>query len=163
MNRLERTLLWFAVGTLASVALAWVAFQVQQEQFAPAVLFPLAVGALLGALLLAVRRATAWPGPRLAIAAAVCWGLLLVVAQDYIGHRRRLRAFDEQLADAHPLAMAVTKESDMRPSFVDHLSSRVRQQPWWWTLDLVLTAAAAGGVVAIGLRRRPAEPAPGSD
>ncbi len=123
--------------------MAWIAFQIQQEAIAPAVLFPLAAGAALGALLVAAHRYTARPRRRTAIFLAIVWGLLLVVAQDYIGHRYRLRQFDAEVVAAHPLAAALVHQSDVRPTFARHVSDRFRARPGWWTLDLVLTASAA--------------------
>jgi hypothetical protein len=152
MNHVERSLLWFLGGSLSTAALAWIAFQIQQEQFAPAILFPLAAGVMLGALLLALRRYTQGSRRLVAIGTAVVWGLLLVVAQDYIGHRVRLGQFDAEIAGGHPLAAAMAGERELRPTFAEHLTARFRGQPLWWTLDLVLTAAAAGVVVALGTR-----------
>ena len=162
MNRIERNVIWFVAGTLAAAALAWVAFELQQDGIAPAVLFPLAVGAALGLSLVAVRRFTEGPNPRAAIVAAIVWGLLLVVAQDYIGHWHRLRQFDEQIGAGHPLAMAVA--DDLRPTLAGDVSARIRARPVWWTLDLMLTAGAAGLVTALGARRKPPGKSPtGSD
>jgi hypothetical protein len=152
MNRAERILLWLLGGSASAVALAWIAFQIQQEHFAPAVLFPLAVGAALGAALLLVRRWTQWPNRRVAAASAIAWGLLLVVGQDYIGHRVRLGQFDAEIAGGHPLAVAMAGERDLRPNFGEHLAARFRGAPLWWTLDFVLTATAAMAVVVIGTK-----------
>ncbi len=109
------------------------------------------MGAALGGSLLAIRRFSGGPKPRVAIAAAVCWGLLLVAAQDYIGHWHRLRQFDAEVAHGHPLAMAVAR--DMRPTLAGDVSAQIRARPVWWTLDVVLTAAAAGLVTAVGTRK----------
>lgn len=150
MNPLERHLLWFTGGTLAALGLAWVAFQIQQQQFAPAVLFPLAVGAAFGGVLALLNRATKLSSLALLVTWAAAWGLLLVVTQDYIGHRTRLAALDEQIAASHPLAEAMTSQTDMRPTFGEYLRVRVRSQPVWWPVDVILIVAAACGVVALG-------------
>jgi hypothetical protein len=152
MNQLERALLGFLGGLVATASVAWIAFQIQQEQIAPAVLFPLFVGAVLGGTILALGRISGLANRRLAVAAAVSWGLIAVVAQDYLGHRYRLRMFETEVAGGHPLAAAMVSERDLRPTFADHLAARIRDQPLWWTLDLLLTAAAAGGVAALGTR-----------
>lgn len=152
MNAAEQNLLWFVGGVLSTAAVAWIAFQIQQEQIAPVVLFPLAAGAALGILLLALHHYTRRPQRAWAVASAIAWGLLLVVAQDYIGHRIRLGQFDAEIAGGHPLAAAMAGERELRPTFGEHLAARFRGQPLWWTLDLVLTAAAAGTVVTLGMR-----------
>ncbi len=152
MNPLERYLLWFTGGTLAAIALSWVAFQIQQQQVAPALLFPFAVGAAFGGVLVLLNRTTKLSNPALLLTLAAVWGLLLVVTQDYIGHRTRLAALDEQLAASHPLATTMIGETDMRPTFGEYLRARVRSQPVWWSVDVILIVAAACGVVALGTR-----------
>lgn len=158
-SSLERNLLWLAVGSAICAALAWVAFQIQQEQVAPALLFPLAAGGLLGAALVALGR-YARPRRGVAIGSAIAWGLLLVVGQDYIGHRQRLAQLDAELARSHPLATALAVEQDVRPTFARHLSSRLQAEPVWWPLDFVLTLLAVGTVVTLGTR--PPGPAAGA-
>lgn len=153
MNRIERYAFGLISAALATGAIAWIAFQLQQDGFAPAVLFPLLVGAALGAALAAIGRYAGWPGRRAAVAGAVCWGLLAVAAQDYIGHRHRLRQASEQLQREHPLAMAVAERGEMLPTFFDHVTETFRARPVWWALDFVLTAGAAAVVTAIGIRR----------
>lgn len=148
MNPLERYLVWFVGGTLATLAIAWIAFQIQQQQFAPAVLFPLAVGAVLGAVLALLNRVARLPSLAILLACAAGWGLLLVVTQDYIGHRTRLAVLDEQIAASHPLAAAMTDHTDVRPSFGEHLAIRIRNEPLWWPADVLLIITAACGMVA---------------
>jgi hypothetical protein len=162
MNPLERYLLWFAGGTVAALAIAWIAFQIQQQRFAPAVLFPLAVGAVFGGVLLLLNRAARLPNTLLLVVSAAVWALLLVVWQDYIGHRTRLSALDEQVATSHPLAAAMTSLPAMRPTFGEYLTARIRNQPIWWPVDALLVIAGACGVVtAAACQKRPAggEPA----
>jgi peptidoglycan/LPS O-acetylase OafA/YrhL len=151
MNAAERLIVWLVGSGLASLATAWVAFQLQQEGVAPAVLLPLAWGAGLGGLSLAIWRHTLVPARHWVVAGAVVWGLLAVVAQDYIGHGHYLRRFDDELARQHPLAAAVQGET-LRPGFVRFLVDRVSQQPVWWTLEALLAPGAAAVVVALGAR-----------
>lgn len=151
MNSAERIVAWLAGSLVAALAVAWLAFQLQQEGVAPAVLFPLTVGAGLGSLLLALWRYTRAPARSVAIGGAVVWGLLAVVAQDYIGHRYFTRRFDQELARQHPLAAAMHDET-LRPGLPRYLVDRVSQRPVWWTLEALLTGGAAAGVVAVGSR-----------
>lgn len=157
MNRLDRMLAWLLACSAGTVAVAWIGFHLQQEGFAPAVLFPLLVGGALGALCAAARRLTAFPSTRVAVATAIVWGLLAVVGQDYFGHRRRLRSLDEQLAATGTVgALASSQVHELRPDFGQHVRGLARRQPVWWTVDLVLTAMAAGTVTAYGAARFPA-------
>jgi len=152
MSHAERLVIYLLAAALASAAVAWIAFQIQQEGVAPAVLFPILVGAALGAALVALGRFARLPARRWAVFGAVCWGLLAACAQDYIGHRYRLRLYDGELSRQNPLATAAAREGEMRLTFTDHLAGKLRAKPVWWTLDLVLTAAAAGIVAALGSR-----------
>ncbi len=154
MNPLDRYLVWLGGGTLAALALSWIAFQIQQQQFAPVVLFPLAVGLIFGGLLVLLNRVALVSSLALLIGCTGAWGLLLVVAQDYIGHQTRLAALDEQIAASHPLAAAMANQTDVRPTFGEHLVARVRSQPVWWPLDVLLIVATACGLVVVGTRAR---------
>jgi hypothetical protein len=159
MNRIDRYLIWLATGVAATAAVAWIAFGLQQERFAPAILFPLLVGGVLGAALVAIRRFTTVPATRAAVAAATIWGLLAVVGQDYIGHRRRVRAFEQEMAAQGPVGvLAADTVSGLRPRFGDHVAGLIRRQPVWWALDLLLTAGAAALTTAWGASRFPPAP-----
>jgi uncharacterized membrane protein YdfJ with MMPL/SSD domain len=154
-NRFERYAAWLVASTLATVAISWTAFQVQQEGLAPAVLFPLSVGAALGVVLSVISHLTLVPGCRAAVAAAIFWGLLVVVGQDYIGHRRHQRAYDDELERHGSLvAGALAADGQLRPTFIEYLSGRVRSQPAWWCVELLLTAGAAAAVTGYDAGRR---------
>jgi hypothetical protein len=150
---LERNLLWLLGGTAGCVALAWIAFQIQQEHVAPALLFPVAAGTVLAGLLLVIVRYTQ-PRRSVAITSAVIWGLLLVAGQDYIGHRQRLANLEAELARSHPLASALASEHELRPTFARHLAGRLQAEPLSWPLDFILTAATASLVLAVGTRQK---------
>ncbi len=159
MSPSERALIWFVCGAASTAAIAWIAFQLQQEGFAPAILFPLLVGGAVGVAALAARRLTGMPGLRVAVAASLVWGLLAVAGQDYIGHRRRVRLHDEELARRAPAAaVALAGTTDLRPDFGGYLLGQMRREPVWWPLDLTLTAVAAALVTALGWRHFRAAP-----
>jgi hypothetical protein len=154
MHAIDRYLVWLLASAIATVAVAWIAFGLQQEGVAPAVLFPLAVGGVLGSVLVAIRRLSHVPGARVAALAAFAWGLLAVVGQDYIGHRHRLRVLDDEMAAQGPIGALASAELDQwHPRFVEHLCGLARREPIWWTLDLLLTAGTAGLIAAWGTRR----------
>jgi hypothetical protein len=152
LGRFDGHLLWFLGGTLVCAAVAWIAFGVQQEGIAPAILFPLAVGGTLGAALAMLRRAIGGPARRWAVPSAFAWGLLVVIGQGYIGHRHRLAEYHQQLAEQAPLAMVETRASGLEARFIDYLAGLAGREPMWWTLELVLTAAAAALVTAWSTR-----------
>ena len=152
LHKVEQYLLWLGLSVLSTAAIAWIAFQIQQEQIAPAVLFPLLVGAALGAGNLACCRYAQVPRSRWPLAAAVVWGLLAVIGQDYIGHRHRLRLYDIEMSHQSPL-VATAEQAELRPGFAEYLASIVRARPVWWLLDLLLTSGASLAVTAWGIRR----------
>lgn len=150
-NRADRFLFWLAANAAWSAATAWVAFQVQQEEIAPAVLFPLLVGAALGAGGWAIQRFTRVPGVRVAICGAAVWGLLVASGQDYIGYRHHVRLYDDALGRQAPAyAAPLAHDSQMRPRFDEFLAGRVRAHPVWWSLEVLLTSGAAALVTALG-------------
>jgi hypothetical protein len=156
MNRLDRHLVWASLCILATAAVAWIAVGIQQEGVAPAILFPLFVGCTLGAMGVAVRRRIQAPPARAAIVAALVWGLLAVIGQDYIGHRRRARMLEEKLASQGPVgALAHAQIDELEPAFTEYLAGLIRREPVWWTLDLGLTVLGAVSVTAWGVRRFP--------
>jgi len=152
-NRSERYVLWWLGQGLWTCVVAWLAFQLQQEGIAPAILFPLAVGGLLAVGVVLLRRSLDIPTLRTALLTAGLWGLLAVVGQDYIGHRYRLRHYEDQVQGQQPLVAAFLAESD-RPRFGEFLASRLSTHPIWWGLDVVLTAAACAAVTVWGDRRQ---------
>jgi hypothetical protein len=148
MTRIERVGLWLVAQSGLVGAIAWIAFQLQQESIAPAVLFPLVVGGILGALTAIIVRAVGWPGLRVAVLGALVAGLLVVIAQDYIGHRHRVRQLADQISRQDPLAQAIAGSDFARPQFTSYLAGKFRAQPAWWTLDLLLTSVAAAATTA---------------
>jgi hypothetical protein len=92
-----------------------------------------------------------------AIVGALVWGLLAVVGQDYLGHRRRARVLEDQLASQGPLgALAHSQVEELQPTFSDYLLGLVQREPLWWPLDLCLTIGSCVAVTAWGIRRAPA-------
>ncbi len=153
LNSWDSYLSWLIGNALLTIVVAWIAFQAQQEQIAPAVLFPLFVGACLGAGGRLILRVSRMSNTRLALAGAVAWGLLVVIGQDYIGHSHRVRLYADELDRQSPLAAVVVgQQPQMRPHFWPYLASVVRGEPVWWSLEAVLTCGAAAAVTVM---RRP--------
>jgi hypothetical protein len=153
LGRWQQIALWLLGQGLVTSALAWAAFQAQQDGVAPAVLFPLAVGAAVGAACAGLARFLGVPPARAVIVSAACWGLLAVVGQDYIGHRHHVRQYERQLSGQSSLAALALDEQALRPSFASYLRGVVSRQPGWWIFDLAATTLAAA-VAATLCRRR---------
>lgn len=154
LSLVDRYCAWIAGCVLSALGVSWVGFQAQQERIAPAVLFPLAVGAAVAGGVLATRRAVRVPARGAAIAVAAALGLLVVFAQDYIGHRHRVRLYDDELArQTSPLGLAAGIETALRPAFGEYLIARMREQPLWFALELAITSLGAASLTALGTRR----------
>jgi hypothetical protein len=148
LNKAESSVIWLLAGALATAGVAWVAFQVQQDGVAPAVVFPVVVGAVVGGTIAALGRTLAISRRYVLVIGAVFWGMLVVLGQDYVGHRERVRRYADELAGQSPLAALTAEGAKLRPTFADYLARKVEAQPVWWTLDFLLTAVAAGAVAA---------------
>lgn len=147
----ERGVLWFAGSALTTAGVAWGAYQFQQRGMAPALIFPLLVGAILGLGLAGLARLTRFSSRTIQFAAAVAWGLLAVFGQDYIGYRDDLRRHNEQaIAREKAVSVGIINPDDPRlipPTLISSTINRIHHQPVMWSLDLVLTIVASAGVV----------------
>jgi hypothetical protein len=132
--------------------IAALAFQVQQERIAPMGIFPLAVGALVGLGIAGIALLTNGRATCRTAATAALGGLLAVLLQDYIGHRHRVRLYEEELA----LQDVVDFPQDAfgRPAFSEYLTAQVRSRPGWLAADIVLTSAGAACAAFVLLRRK---------
>jgi hypothetical protein len=154
LKPLERASLWVLGGALWSLAVGWLALQVQRSGVSPAMLAPLAVGGFAGAGgvgLAAVLRPR--PGRWLLIAAAA-WGLLAVLGQDYSDYLAYRRDYEETRSRNPLWGLAQAANENLGPAkFPAFMFARVRDQPLWWPLDLALTELASCAVVGWGLNR----------
>lgn len=137
-----------AIGAALLVAL--VAFELQQLGVAPVIVFPLCVGlAAGGGLLLAERLfADKWRRGRWALAAAC--SLLAVVGQEGIGYVKVQQPQEvARLADPRLELFRQQGFVGEPTSFGSFFLARVREQPLWWTLDLLLAWVGGVGVVML--------------
>jgi hypothetical protein len=148
LTTIERYLIGVVAQLLCVGGVAWVAFQLQQDQIAPAILLPLAVGTVLGFSTSAISRAIGLRSRSITLVAAAIAGLLVVVAQDYIGHRHRLSSYDDQLRRQPLAAQTLNDDLAVKTRFTQYLVGKLRDEPLWWTLDALLTSGAALAVVA---------------
>ncbi len=151
-NRLFALLGWPA----AALLVAWIAEGLKRTGHAPELLFPLGVGAVLGAVLLAIQVYGRLTVGRTAIVAAAGCGLLTVLAEEYFAHLAHRRSFTEvqNRSELSPLARLAAGEM-APPDLAADVAANLRLRgPGLWTFDAAATIAAAASVVAIGARRR---------
>ncbi len=149
---------------LASVLTAWLAFQIRLTGHAPEVLFPIGVGLALGFALAAVIRYSGWSGGvvlggrvfglRWSVVAAVLWGLLAVLGQEFLAHLdHRRNYFDVQNRPEVPMFARLAAGEMPPPGFAADLSIDIRERgAGWWSFDALATVLSAAMVVAYHLR-----------
>ena len=135
-------------GTGLTFFVALFAFEIQQLGVAPAVVFPLVVGAAAGGSLLLAERLV---GLRLRrgrwMLAALC-SLAAVVGQEAIGYVKVQRP--QEAARLSDPRLELFRDEGFVPeptSFPSYLSTHVQNEPLWWTLDLLLAVASGVGVI----------------
>jgi hypothetical protein len=149
--RFASNLIGYLAGLMWCAGIGALAFEVQQERFAPVVIFPLAVGALVGLGIERLVRFNNRQSTSSAVAVAALGGLLAVLAQDYIGHRHRVRLYEAELA-RHDV-VDISQDAPGRPEFLEYLAAQARGRPGWFAADVVLTSAGAA-CTALALVRR---------
>lgn len=161
--RWTAALLWLPV-CLISGALVAKAAVVAMSYFNPLAFFPLVVGVVLGAILVAVMRLGQVAHRPTLLAGTLLAGVTAVGGQHYFCYRAAL-AHIRQTLDEHPGASRAFADvlDDRIPSdFVDYLRKQAaagrpvfgRGRTVWlsWGLDGVLLLAAALAVVATSMR-----------
>jgi low affinity Fe/Cu permease len=138
-------------GLIWCAGIGALAFEVQQEGFAPVVIFPLAVGAAVGLGIGRLVRFSKGRSIGRAVAVAALGGLLAVLVQDYIAHRHRVRLYEDELA-RHDV-IDISQDAPGRPAFSEYLAAQARARPGWFAADVVLTSAGAA-CTAVALARR---------
>jgi len=144
-------LVGYLAGLIWCAGIGALAFEVQQEHFAPVVIFPLAIGTMVGLGIGRLVRSSNWQSTSRAVAVAALGGLLAVLVQDYIGHRHRVRLYEAELA-RHDV-VDISQDAPGRPAFLDYLAAQARGRPGWFAADVVLTSAGAA-CTAVALVRR---------
>ena len=151
-RKVVSTIAWLAACLCIGGIVALVAFELQQQDVVPAafypVIFPVLVGLAVGAGCLMVARLfalrCAWL-TLIVMAAAAC----SVVAQDYLAFTRYRIAYAEMEGRNPRLELLRRAQGDVGPStFAAFLRARVQRNRMAWSLDAVLTVAAAGAVFA---------------
>ena len=161
-RKVVRTIAWSVACLCISGMVAFVAFAVQQQDLIPGaiypVIFPMLVGAAVGVGSALVARGLGLPSAWLMLGVVV-WAAGAVIGQDYFAFTRYRQAYAE-MEDRNPrLELLRRAEGDLSPlTFHAFLQARVERNWIGWSLDAVLTiAAAAVGYAALSLR--PAAPA----
>jgi hypothetical protein len=164
------TVAWLGGCIVWGAGLAWFSLRIQ-EHFAPLVLFPLLIGAALGAGLVWWSRAIGWSHRPLLIAGVALAVLSLVVGQHVLSYLQYRRSFEQARLNKPQLALfeSMQGQSEMK-TFTEFLSLLAQQgrafdtrelgsyrlfgwQVWLsWLMDAVVMAAGAS--VAFWLVRR---------
>ncbi len=155
---------WLLACLGASLPVAWLAVQWEQYR-APLVLFPLTVGALWGAVCLALLRLCSMGHRPGAVTGATLTALVLVCGQHYFHYRSRLETWTPA---ERAFAEMAGKSIDLPDGPREHLSQESRRgRPlpfgmvargvWaWlsWAVDAAIVIGSAGIAVWLGTRGR---------
>ncbi|MEX2142733.1 MAG: hypothetical protein WD894_25990 [Pirellulales bacterium] len=143
-STLRAFLIWLLPGIVVAVAVARVSVWIQPH-FSPLVLFPLLIGAALGALLCGLIQITNLRDLRLVLAGTVLVVLLAAAAEHVFFYLDR-RA--EHLRKA--LEAGIPEEVLSRPTFAEYMRQQAELDDMkvpLWIGNAVLMAVAAGGMV----------------
>jgi hypothetical protein len=145
--QLKSQLIWLLSGTIAAIAVGWVAALIHASGHAPIGLVSLGVGALLGAALFKLaamlRVAGLWP--------LILGTLLLAIVTIAAEHAWLYRDFCGQWQEARMKSAAVAMFRDENPPsprvyFTREVNARL------WLADAAMISTAAVGVVMVGRR-----------
>ncbi len=142
--------IWLVASILASLATAWLAYQIRLTGRAPEVLFPIGVGLALGFVLAEVTRRCGRLGGRMTVGAAILWALLVALGQEYFAHAEHLRNYFEVRNRPNVSAMArVVAGEQPPPGFFGDLAINIRDRgAWLWSFDALAIVVSAAAVVA---------------
>ena len=145
MNSTPRAfLIWLVPATVVAVAVARVSVWIQPH-FSPLVLFPLLIGAALGALLCGLMQLADLNNVRLAVAGTLLIVLITAAAEHVFFYLDRS---NEHLRKA--LEAGIPEEVISRPTFSEYMHQQAeldRMKIPLWIGNAVLMAGAAGGMV----------------
>jgi len=163
-----RWLAWLAIQPLAAIVVAFSAVAVQ-DRFAPLLLGPILLGAMLG--LFAAKSAAACRVRKVAaiVALAGVVGASLVPAMHVIGWLQFRENYNRQSSGDPRLALVRSLTDNAQPPDLPtflHVQARHGRHwiggrqtgavVWWsWGLDVVLAAAASAVISGLVLSRRP--------
>ncbi len=140
----ERLISWLVMSALATAALAWIAVQLQTAGFAPVVLLPLLTGVAVAASIEGLACLAGVRLTRLCLAVACVGGLLVVAAEDYIDYCHYQGRYEALLKSSPKMELFRGENEPAGPaSFGRFMQIRLTESPVWWTVDAVLTIAAA--------------------
>lgn len=140
---------WLVAGTIAAVAVGWLAAQINLSPRAPLGLTSVAVGATLGATLAYLAATLRVAGLYSLLLGTVLLAIVLVVAE----HTWLYRDFRGQWREAREKSAAVAMFRDENPPSPQVYFSREFNGPLW-TFDALAIVGAAVGVVFVWQRNR---------
>jgi hypothetical protein len=130
--------IWLVTGTIAAIAIAWLAAQIHASGRAPLGLTSIAVGALLGAALSKIAAMLGVAGPRLMFVSAILFALLTVIAEHAWLYRDYCRQWQDARRQSAAAAVAAPQSPPSPRKYFAH-----EWNPKLWLTDAVLIVAVA--------------------
>jgi hypothetical protein len=152
-------LIWYGAGSVAAIAIAWLAALVHASGHAPLGLVSLAVGIALGVVLRKIAATQQLNGRRQLIIGTLLLAIVAVLAEHtwlYLDFRRQW----QEARQKSPQVAIFRPESPWSPREF-FLNEATPQRTAVWCIDALVTiASAVGTVVALSRNPSPQPPAP---
>lgn len=140
---------WLLAGTIAAIAVGWLAAQINLSPRAPLGLTSLAIGSLLGAALAYLAATLRVAGRSTLLLGTIFIAIVLIAAE----HAWLYRDFRGQWREAREKSAAVAMFRDENPPSPQVYFSREFNGPLW-TFDALAIVGAAATVVFVWQRNR---------
>lgn len=147
--------LWFLLGLLGSVGIAWISITIQSAGLAPLILSSLLVGAAYGGLLVLLSRLIGCGSKRAMLFSSFLLGLFLAFTQHLFAYQNYSSAMQAAIESDPKATLARTLNPDFGPAdFWGYMQSESRKRGYllMWIVDGTIIAIATLGMVWFGTR-----------
>ena len=153
---------WCAASAAATIVAAWIAFQLQQSDLLPAllwpILFPLALGGIVGGSCGAIAARLRIRDLRWILPVAALAGVGAVVVQEAFAFGTYRRQFEAMADRDAKFRFFQAAEPQLAPAgFPRFVWTRIQKDPFYWTIDAILTVFASIVLTPAMARSSPVE------
>lgn len=149
------TSLLMIVVTAAGVAVGWIAFLLASSGFSPAILFSLALGAIVGGLAAVGGVLLGVLDQRVVLSVALLAAFATIVTQHTLFYRQAVKQREEAMQrfePRDPLEMQAQQEFVRAPTPWQFFRAGSTARKVWWLVDAVLCLIASLAVSWYGVR-----------
>jgi len=144
----RQTFAWCAGSAAATIVAGWIAFQLQQVDLLPSllwpILFPLVLGGIVGGCCGAIAARLRIRDLRWIVPVAALAGVGAVLVQESFAFGTYRRQFETMADRDAKFRFFQAAEPQLAPAgFHRFVWTRVRNDPFYWTIDAILTIFAS--------------------